>query len=254
VTYRNAPARLFCRLGGLLAFALWVNACAAPNRDALRHIVQDQCAVHWLQQHDARPCERVYLPDALHERDGYAVLHDIKGGAHFLLIPTRTIAGMESTELVEAGTPNYFAAAWQARDLVAAVVGHSVRRGTIGLALNPRHARSQNQLHIHIECLRPDVAHVLHAAAPRIRDTWSSVYVGAWDYQAIRIMGEELGGANPFELLADKLPAAKSAMGDYTLVLAGMDFDEGPGFILLAGKGPAGELLLDSTCAIAATA
>jgi hypothetical protein len=45
----------------------------------------------------------------------------------------------------------------------------------------------------------------------------------------------------------EALPAAKSAMGDYTLVMAGMDFKEGPRFILPAGKGPAGELLLDST-------
>jgi CDP-diacylglycerol pyrophosphatase len=254
MSHRRSPAVLFCRWGGLLAFAWAVNACAVPNRDALRHIVQDQCAAHWLQQHDPRPCERIYLPDAQHEREGYAILHDIKGGAHFLLIPMRTITGMESAELLEAGTPNYFAAAWQARDLVAAVVGHRVRRGAIGLALNPRHARSQDQLHIHIECLRTDVAHALHTAAPQVRDTWSPVDVGTLAYQAMRVMGEELGGADPVELLADKLPAAKSDMGDYTLVLAGMDFDEGPGFILLAGSGPAGELLLDSTCAIAATA
>jgi CDP-diacylglycerol pyrophosphatase len=101
--------------------------------------------------------------------------------------------------------------------------------------------------------LRRDVAHALQTAAPRISATWSPVFVGAWDYEAIRVMGEGLGDADPFELLADKLPAAKSAMGDYTLVLAGMDFNEGPGFILLAGRGPAGELLLDPTCAIAAT-
>jgi CDP-diacylglycerol pyrophosphatase len=253
MTYRTSLALVFCRSSGLLAFALSVNACAAPSRDALRHIVQDQCAVHWLQQHDAHPCERIYLPDARREREGYAVLHDIKGGAHFLLIPTRTITGMESTELVEAGAPNYFAAAWQARDLVAAVAGHSIGRGAIGLALNPRHARSQDQLHIHIECLRTEVAHALRAAAPRIRGTWSSVDVGASVYEAMRVMGEELGGADPFELLADHLPGAKSAMGDYTLVLAGMDFTEGPGFILLAGTATAGEHLLDSTCAIVAT-
>src|ERR1700733_870534 len=96
--YRAPPPVLFCCLSGLLAFALSVHPCSAANRDALRHIVQDQCAVHWLQRHDAHPCERVYLPDAPRERDGYAVLHDIKGGAHFLLIPTRTITGLESAE------------------------------------------------------------------------------------------------------------------------------------------------------------
>jgi CDP-diacylglycerol pyrophosphatase len=71
--------------------------------------------------------------------------------------------------------------------LVASVVGHGIRRGAIGLALNPRRARSQDQLHIHIECLRTDVAHALQTAAPRIRDTWSSVDVGAWAYEAMRV-------------------------------------------------------------------
>jgi hypothetical protein len=32
-----------------------------------------------------------------------------------------------------------------------------------------------------------------------------------------------------------------------------MDFREGPGFVVLAGTESAGELLLDSTCAVAGT-
>jgi len=67
----------------------------------------------------------------------------------------------------------------------------------------------------------------------------------------LRIDGEDLNDANPFELLAKRLPRANHVMGDYTLVLAGMQFKNGPGFILLAGSGRAGELLLDSTCAVA---
>jgi len=229
---------------------LWFPVLSA-NRDELRQIVQDQCVVHWLRQHSASPCERIHLPDPPHEREGFAILADRKGGAHFLLIPTKTIAGMESPELLEPGTPNYFAAAWQAHDRIAAVVGHSVQRSAVGLALNPQHARTQDQLHIHIECLRVDIADVLHTAAARITDTWSPVALGGSNYQALRIMGAELDDSDPFELLADKLPAAKSAIGDYTLIVAGMDFTEGPGFVVLAGKGPAGELLLDSTCAVA---
>ena len=64
-----------------------------------------------------------------------------------------------------------------------------------------------------------------------------------------------IGGHQASETLChdpSRLPAAKSDMGDYTLVLAGMEFNEGPGFVLLAGKGPAGELLLDPACVIAA--
>jgi len=187
-------------------------------------------------------------------RRGFAVLADRKGGAHFLLIPTQTLAGMEGPELFESGTPNYFAAAWAARDLIAAVIGHGIPRNAVGLALNPKHARSQDQFHIHIECVRSDVAAVLQRAAPAIGDSWAPIAIGAWTYQALRVMGEDLAGSDPIALLADTLPGAQSAMGDYTLVVAGMNFKEGPGFLLLAGRGPAGELLLDSTCAVAAPA
>jgi CDP-diacylglycerol pyrophosphatase len=231
-------------VGGLLTLALTAGACSSPDRDALRRIVQEQCAVHWLQQHSPRPCERI--------EEGFAVLADRKGGAHFLLIPTKTVAGLESAELFEPGTPNYFAAAWAARDLIARVVGHDVRRGAVGLALNPRHARTQDQFHIHIECLRSDVAHDLQRAAPRITGTWAPIAIGATMYQARRVMGEEFGAADPIALLASALSPARSDIGDYTLVAAGIDFQEGPGFVLLAAKGPAGELLLDPTCAIAA--
>ena len=57
--------------------------------------------------------------------------------------------------------------------------------------------------------------------------------------------------ANPFELLATLKPDTRHHMGDYTLVAAGMQFRSGPGFVLLTGTGPSGELLLDSTCAVA---
>jgi hypothetical protein len=49
------------------------------------------------------------------------------------------------------------------------------------------------------------------------------------------------------------MPRANYVMGVYPLVVADMQFENGPGFILLAGSGRAGELLLDSTCAIAGT-
>ena len=258
MTHRRLSEPVLRRWAGFAA--AWIVAstlgapAAAPNRDALREIVQDQCVAHWLQQHSAAPCERVVLPQAPDERGGFALLADRKGGAHFLLIPTQTIAGMESAVLLEPGTVNFFAAAWRARDLVAAFLGHGVPRGAIGLALNPRHARTQDQLHIHIECVRADVSRALQRAAPRITDGWSPVAIGEWSYEAMRVMGEELDGADPVKLLADKLPAARQAMGDYTLVVTGMEFKEGPGFILLAGTGPAGELLLDSTCATAPAA
>lgn len=221
------------------------------GRDALRHIVQQQCVVNWVRKHDPAPCERVFLQDSNPEASGYAVLADRKGGAHYLLIPTQTMAGIESSELLDPDTPNYFAQAWRARDLITAFVGHPVPRSALGLAINTAHSRTQDQFHVHIECLRQDVVDSLHAGAEQVGDTWAPLLVAGSTYKAQRIMGEGLDGANPFELLAALGPDVRHRMGDYTLIVAGMQFKSGPGFIILTGTGPTGELLLDSTCAVA---
>jgi CDP-diacylglycerol pyrophosphatase len=221
------------------------------GRDALRQIVQQQCVVHWTQKHDPAPCERVFLPDSKTETSGYAVLEDRKGGAHYLLIPTQTMAGIESAELLDPDMPNYFAEAWRARDLIAGFVGHEVPRTAIGLAINTAHARTQDQFHVHIECLRQDVAASLRAAAEAVTDVWSPVVVAGSTYQAQRIMGDGLDGSNLFELLANLKPDVRHHMGDYTLIVAGMQFKSGPGFIVLTGTGPTGELLLDASCVVA---
>ncbi len=128
------------------------------GRDALRQIVQNKCLVNWLQHHDPAPCERVFLTDPNTGNSGYAVLADRQGGAHYLLIPTQTMAGVDSSELLDPDTPNYFAEAWHARDLMTKFVGHDVPRTAIGLAVNTARSRTQNQFHIHVECLRQDVA------------------------------------------------------------------------------------------------
>jgi CDP-diacylglycerol pyrophosphatase len=221
------------------------------GRDALRHIVQDQCVVNWTQKHDPAPCKSVFLPDTRTESSGYALLEDRKGGAHYLLIPTQTMAGMESAELLDADMPNYFAEAWRARDLIAGFVGHEVPRTAIGLAINTAHTRTQDQFHVHIECLRQDVAASLRESAEQITNFWSPVMVVGSTYQAQRIMGDGLEGSNLFELLANLKPDVRHHMGDYTLVVAGMQFKSGPGFIVLTGTGPTGELLLDASCVVA---
>lgn len=221
------------------------------GRDALRHIVQDQCVVGWSQRHDPAPCERVYLADSKTDSSGYAVLADQKGGAHYLLIPVQTMSGVESAELLDPDAPNYFAEAWHQRDLITQFVGHAVPRTAVGLAVNKVHARTQDQFHIHIECLRQEVADSLKSIGNHLADIWSPVTVAGASYDALRLTGDALDGANPFELLARLKPEARLHMGDYTLVAAGVQLPSGPGFILLAGTGQTGELLLDSTCAVA---
>ena len=241
--YRRSMRWLLCGL-----FVVPLVACG-QNRDALREIAQEQCYAHWLAAHEAGPCERLVLPDPTGMRDGYAVLHDRKGGAHFLLIPTRTLTGIESPELLAPDAPNYFDAAWSARAELERTIGHALGRDAIGMAVNAHHARSQDQLHIHVECLQPWVRAALAKQAPRLSANWTAVALDGWDLLGIRVRGARLDGANPFELLAARLPGAKGDMGRYSLLVAGIALADGPGFAVLAGTGPGTERLLDATCA-----
>jgi CDP-diacylglycerol pyrophosphatase len=239
----------------LLVGANWLAAAAAaPDspRDRLRFIAQEECIPHWRAAHDPGPCVSVTLVGKGAAADGFVVLADRKGGAHFLLIPTRTISGIESPEARAHGSLNYFASAWRARGVLSSVVGHSLPRNAVGMAVNQVRSRSQDQLHIHISCLRNSVYDTLRSQASQIGTRWSPISVGGFEYQATRVMGRELGTRNPFELLAERLPGAKGTMGEFTLLVAGMEFKEGPGFVLLAGSAvPGAELLLDSGCEVA---
>jgi CDP-diacylglycerol pyrophosphatase len=246
-------ALLALALGALaIVLAVHVARADADGRDALRRIVQQQCVEHWLHQRETAPCEAVTLPAAPALAGGYAVLADRKGGAHFLLIPTDSIIGIESPALARPDAPNYLADAWDARRNLESRLGHAVDWDLVGLAVNPRYARSQDQLHIHIECLGPQAHGALRAATDTLPARWTALQIGRWRYQARRLRGRGLQGVNPFAVLAADRPSPERSVGDYTLLVAGANFRDGPGFVLLAGSGvPGGESLLDPACALA---
>jgi CDP-diacylglycerol pyrophosphatase len=246
--------------GALAISALCALTAQAADRDALKHIVQDQCLPHWRELHDPAPCARIVPPD-------FAVLADRKGGAHYLLIATGSATGIEDPAVLADASPNYFAAAWNARDRLDTVIGHPLRREAVGLAVNSAIMRGQDQLHVHIECVKPAVSHALHAAAATLRSQWRPVLIDDRVYSALRIDGEDLAGNDPFRLLANGVPGARADMRAFTIVVVGMQFADGAGFVVLAGRTPAGgelaaalatgrglvppgETLLDSSCAI----
>jgi CDP-diacylglycerol pyrophosphatase len=235
----------------LFAAGLSSPSAQGADRHALQEIVQEHCVVDWISRHDPAPCVQVVLPDQGHGDSGYAVLADRKGGAHFLLIPTRSIPGIESPVLSEPRAPNYFAFAWDARSRLADVVGHAVPRGDVGLAVNPTNSRSQDQLHIHVECLAPPVVRAIDEASDRLGAGWTDLRIGGARFEARRLMGDSLE-RNPFEILAHDIPDNGHTPADYGLLVAGKQFHEGPGFVVLAGTERAAELLLDSSCAAAA--
>jgi CDP-diacylglycerol pyrophosphatase len=224
-------------------------APAGPS--ALRQIVQEQCVPNWQEHHNPAPCVRVVLADPRNPNSGYAVLAAASGGAHYLLVPTRTMAGIESSELLDPDMPNYFAQAWRARSLLSAFVGRDVPGTSVGLAAGIAQSRAENQFYIHVGCLQQDAFKTLRVSAEGFMDVWSPITIAGTTFHARRIMGDSLDASNLFEMLATLSPDARHHPGNYTLVVAGMQFKGGPGFVVLTGTGPSGEILLDSGCAIA---
>ena len=261
-TRQTGRRRLAAPVVAALAVALVVLGAIgarAANPNALWEIVHGQCVPDQQRHDDPAPCARVALPGGVAR--GYAVLKDRVGATQFLLIPTARVSGIESPELLAPDAPNYFAAAWQARTYVDSRAHRTLPRESVSLAINSMFARSQDQLHIHIDCIRADVRDALRAHLAQIGERWAplDVPLAGRRYRAIRVLGEALGQANPFKLLADGVPGAREDMGGHTLVVTGATFAGGkPGFIILDGHAdPAagdrgfGEALQDHACALA---
>ena len=129
---------------------------------ALWRIVHDACVPHVEAGERPKPCESVDLSNGVGE--GVAILKDLVGVAQMLAIPTRRITGIEDPQMLEPDAPKVFSAAWNAKALVEARLQHPLPREEIAIAINSKWARSQDQLHLHIDCVANGVADALAEA------------------------------------------------------------------------------------------
>ena len=224
---------------GVLCAALFLAAPAvrATNPNALWQIVHGRCVPNQERHRNPSPCAKVDLTKGA--AAGYAVLKDLVGVSQFLLIPTRRITGIEDPALLAPGAVNYFAAAWRARSFAEKALGRRLPDDDWGLAVNSTLARSQNQLHIHIDCVRADVRAVLAAEREKVRRRRGvlGARLAGHRYLAMRVMGKTLTGHNPFKLAAGGIRGARADMGLRTLVVVGMTFAGGaPGFVILEDR------------------
>jgi CDP-diacylglycerol pyrophosphatase len=229
----------------------------AADRLALWRIVHEKCVADQKANGSPAPCETVDIASG--EDNGVAILKDIVGVAQFLAIPTRRVTGVEAPEILDPSAPNYWRAAWAARRAMEARLGKPLPRDAVGLAINASRARSQDQLHIHIDCVSPDVRATLAAHISDIASEWRPLPfdLKGRRYDARRVDSVDLSDVAPFRLLADGDPGAAGAMADETLVAIGATFEAGPGFVLLADRADPkagvfahGEDLLDHSCAV----
>ena len=257
---RARPVARWIAAAGIVVAAVLFHALAArsANPNALWDIVHGQCVPDQQQHGDPKPCAEVDLTNGV-ER-GYGILKDLVGASQFLLIPTQRVGGIESPSLLGPDAVNYFDDAWAARRFAEKALGRPMPRDTLSLAINSKYGRTQNQLHIHIDCVRADVRDILRSEADHIGRHWTLLTrpLAGHHYRALRVIGSTLDGNDPFKLLARGSVAARADMGTYTLVVVGMRFGGQPGFILLAGRADrargnfgSGEELQDHACALA---
>jgi CDP-diacylglycerol pyrophosphatase len=186
---------------------------------------------------------------------GYALLKDRCGETHYLVLPTARRIGIESPELLRADEPRYLALAWAQRGRSLGRVGAAGgleldNLGDVGLAVNSRYGRSQAQLHVHIDFLRPEVRAAL-AALPRPVDPGTSVELMGHHYRVDPL--DTLTG-NPFARAASAWNAqTQEERARLTLALVG---DGDKGYYLLSDRadlaaldrGHAEELLRERHC------
>lgn len=226
------------------------------HRDDLWHHVNDECVPDQTAHGDPAPCAFVALAQGVAR--GFAVYKDRVGATQFLLIPTRKVSGIDDPDLLLPGGPNYWAAAWQARAYVEKAAKRNIPWDAIALAINSALARSQDQLHIHIDCVQPDVRAALIKHMNEIGTRWTPfpVELHGLPYLARRLAATDLVTQDPFKLLARDVPGAAQDMRDETLALVGADFGSGEkGFVLLAGHADLAKMrfthaanLLDHAC------
>lgn len=235
----------------LPTFASFLLLTAAPvahaDPNALWNIVHGKCVV------DTAPCVSV------NKEEHFALLKDQRGVAQHLLIPTERITGIEDKALLDPATPNFFADAWSEKQAVDAKLPRPLHRDELSLAVNAQSARTQNQLHIHIDCLSTKAHDELASVLDEIKPEWAPlpVEIDGHHFMAERVMGETLGNYNPFLALAKTLKDPATEMAYQNLDVVGAYFKEGPGFIILTDTAfptttgmAGGEDLQDHSCAI----
>lgn len=227
---------LLLRAAALMAFAA-ASTAAHADRDALWHIIDTQCVPEATAGAEPAPCARVQLhPDRNH---GFVLLKDRNGVLQYLLMPTARITGIESPLLEQLGATNYFAEAWRARELLDQRNGAPLPRDAVSLTVNSIERRSQDQLHIHISCVQPELRARLLAAQDEISMTWAPL-PGGWlrhTWFVRRVEAPTLDGVNLFVDAAAHVPGDAADMSQVTVGVVAAQFADGhEGFVLMASR------------------
>jgi CDP-diacylglycerol pyrophosphatase len=233
-----------------------IGAAAAADRTLLWSVVQ-VCVTNHQLTGASFPCLAVDTSRGI--ENGFATIRAPLENTHIIVSPTAKIEGIEDPALQSSGAPNFFYDAWEARDYVKRAASRTINDRDIGLAINSRPGRTQDQLHIHVDCLEQTYADELRRHDSEINEKkWTRLQfpLRSRYYWGMRLK-PDLKEVNVFALAATLLRVSPGHMEDMTLVVIPRASDAGmDGFNLLAGQytprgrgGGHGEFLLDHSCA-----
>lgn len=192
----------------------------AKRSDALWNIVSNQCVPKKIQrQQPPAPCEEVSFVKG--QEQGYVILKDLNGPLQYLLMPVAKITGVESPDVLVSNQPNYFYESWVARSYMIKKYGADIPQEEISLAVNSQLGRSQNHLHVHISCTRPDVKKIINDNLSKINSKWSDLGTDILNhkYRVIRISEADLKNRNIFSLVAEDIKDGVQNMNQYGIAM-----------------------------------
>lgn len=183
----------------------------------------------------------------------YAVLKDISGRSQHLLIPTERVTGIESPSVIEPNAPEYWADGWNERKAVEGSLKRTLAANQFGLEINSEYRRSQQQLHIHMDCMRVDITDALAAYRHETPGQWQWATLDGARYRIMRVTSLTHDN-NPFRIVARDHPGSQEMATQTILVTgAGPSTDEDGWLVVNSdlnmdnGSGTA-EGLLDHAC------
>jgi CDP-diacylglycerol pyrophosphatase len=216
-------------------------ACAvAPPPNSLWSLAQ--CCVRSLQSN--RSC-RYYS-----KTGEYIILKDnsrVKPDA-YLIIPTTKVTGIDDPHIFALPVADFWAYGWRQAQIYL-----KKPAADTALAINSKYGRTQNQLHIHISCVRRDVAGALAENEQNIGDHPAKPFeirLGPQKnvYRVVKVTS--LVTTSPFALAA-AMPGARSDMAEQSIAVIG---SRTPGVLYVLdtyhhGSNPgAAEELLEQFC------
>jgi CDP-diacylglycerol pyrophosphatase len=194
------------------------------GRETLWRIVSEQCV----------PLAHAGKPTPCVETNEQAVvLKDRVGPLQYLVMPTVQLTGIEDPGVLGQAASQYWSQAWSARKWMEARHGTAIPRDVVAITVNSAYARSQDQLHLHVSCVRGDLADRLRSIGSITRDDAWTELPGGWHghpYQVRRVTAESLDGLNPFD---DLLPESVSSRSRQAIAVIGASFQGRPGFLML---------------------